>query len=102
MNTKSTRYGLIAALTAVLCWFSAGASAGEITGKGKPIDVNGKSECAFSGLQDDPEADEGFFRGDRVQNWGQIPKALRDFLTFIGMSPGDACNPAKAGEGDDP
>jgi len=75
------------------------ASAGEVDGKGNPVPggENGRSECSYSGQQDDPEADEGFFRGDRVQSWGQIPKMARDFLRTIGMHPGDACNPKKSG-----
>jgi hypothetical protein len=74
--------------------------AGEVNGKGEPIPGgdNGKSACSFSGQQDDPVADEGMFRGDRVQAWGQIPKAMRDFLRTIGLLPGDACNPRKASD----
>ena len=77
------------------------AFAGEVNGKGKEIPGGdtGRSICSFSGQQDDPEADAGFFRGDRVQSWGQIPKITRDFLTLIGMHPGTACNPNK-GEGE--
>ena len=71
--------------------------AGEVNGKGKPIPgaEKARSLCAFSGQQDDPEADEGFFRGDRVQSWGQIPKATRDVLIALEMffHPGEACNP---------
>lgn len=76
------------------------AVAGEVDGKGNPIPggANGKSECSFSGQQDDPVMDAGFFRGDRVQSWGQIPKMLRDFLTSIGSHPGAACNPKKSGD----
>ena len=46
----------------------------------------------------DPIADAGFFKGDRTQSWGQIPKWLRDYLVSIGElpEPGDACNPSKA------
>lgn len=75
------------------------AVAGEVDGKGNPIPggETGKSECSYSGQQDDPVADAGFFRGDRVQSWGQIPKMVRDFLRSIGSSPGDACNPKKTG-----
>ncbi len=74
--------------------------AGEVNGKGEPIPGGdkGKSECSFSGQQDDPVVDEGMFRGDRVQAWGQIPKAMRDFLRTIGLLPGDACNPRKASD----
>jgi hypothetical protein len=76
------------------------AVAGEVDGKGNPIPggANGKSECSFSGQQDDPVMDAGFFRGDRVQSWGQIPKMLRDFLRSIGSHPGVACNPKKSGD----
>jgi hypothetical protein len=75
------------------------AAAGEVDGKGNPVPggAKGKSECSYSGQQDDPVADAGFFRGDRVQSWGQIPKMLRDFLTSIGSNPGNACNPKKSG-----
>lgn len=74
--------------------------AGEVDGKGNPVPggVNGKSECSFSGQQDDPIADAGFFKGDRVQSWGQIPKMLRNFLASIGLHPGVACNPNKSGD----
>lgn len=79
-------------------------SAGEITGNGKWIagspdaPLNGKSACAFSGQQDDPSgAIEEGFRALIAQSWGQIPKAGRDFLTSIGLNPGIACNPTKAG-----
>ena len=77
------------------------ALAGEVTGKGRSLKqpdgtLHGKSACAFSGLNDAysgdpniPDAD-GFFR---TQNWGQIDKLGRAFLTSIGMAPGLACNP---------
>ena len=75
------------------------AVAGEVNGKGDPVPggEKGRSECSYSGQQDDPVADAGFFKGDRVQNWGQIPKMVRDFLRTVGLSPGDACNPKKSG-----
>ena len=73
--------------------------AGEVNGKGDviPAAEKARSLCSFSGLQDDPEADEGFFRGDRVQSWGQIPKATRDALIAMMMffQPGEGCNPTK-------
>jgi hypothetical protein len=75
------------------------ALAGEITGNGKWIagspdaPLNGKSECAYSGRQDDPL--EPGFKGTITQSWGQIAKATRDFLTSIGVSPGTSCNPTK-------
>ena len=79
---------------AVVCaaWLlSANAAvAGEVDGQGRPIPggINGRSECSFSGQQDDADADRGFFRGDRVQSWGQIPVAFRLFLISIGFTPG--------------
>jgi hypothetical protein len=70
---------------------SVGASAvaaGEITGNGKILQpLHANSECAFSGL-DDADAD-GFVH---TQNWGQLPKADRDFLRTIGVSPENLCN----------
>jgi hypothetical protein len=91
-----------AALAAVV---AGSASAGEMTGSGKWIagsetaPLQGKSDCAYSGLNDNyvlgnplPDAD-GF---TRTQSWGQLDKATRDFLTSIGGNPGNACNPAKA------
>ena len=82
------------------------AFAGEITGNGKWIvgsetaPLNGKSECAYSGQNDNwqlgnpvPDAD-GF---SRTQSWGQVGQEGRAFLTSIGLNPGNACNPSKAG-----
>jgi len=94
-------------LTFVLCaaWIlSLGANAavaGEVTGNGKSLKnddgtLNGKSECAFSG-QEDNDPEDGPPTGKRAQSWGQIPKSVRDFLATIGLHPGTACNPTKAG-----
>jgi hypothetical protein len=85
---------------------SAGSAlAGEITGNGKWIagseaaPLNGKSECAYSGQNDNfvlgnpvPDAD-GF---TRTQSWGQVGQEGRAFLSSIGMNPAIACNPSKA------
>ncbi len=77
------------------------ALAGEVNGQGKSLkepdgSLHGNSACAFSGLNDTysgdptvPDAD-GFYR---TQNWGQIAKPVREFLTTIGIAPGSACNP---------
>ena len=98
MNTKKSLAGLVVCAACVLRTGTAGA--GEITRNGKWIagspgaPLNGKSECAYSGQQDDPG--EPPFRGIIAQSWGQIPKAVRDFLTSIGMNPGISCNPTKA------
>ncbi len=73
--------------------------AGEVTGNGKPIDINGRSECAFSGLNDldgDPRDP-----GAHTQNYGTLvsldiidpqlldPTADAPFVPI----PGFACNP---------
>lgn len=73
--------------------------AGEITGNGKPIDVKGRSECAYSGLNDhdgDPRDP-----GAHTQSYGTLvslgiidpstldPNADAPFVPI----PGFACNP---------
>lgn len=101
MNSQSTKKILMGLVCAALLLFvlAPGTYAGEITGNGKWIagspdaPLNGKSECAFSGREDDPFGVKGML----AQSWGQIPKGVRDFLTSIGLNPGIACNPVKAG-----
>ena len=96
---------LLASLTA------SAAFAGEITGKGKSLRVDGggkwgtglhaRSFCAFSGQEDlqfvdahdVPLATPHKGTPAHAQSWGQIPKEGRDFLTSIGSNPGRACNP---------
>ena len=91
---------------AVVAVGASAASAGEITGNGKWIagseaaPLNGRSECAYSGQNDNfvlgnpvPDAD-GF---TRTQSWGQVGQEGRAFLTSIGLNPGIACNPSKSG-----
>jgi hypothetical protein len=81
------------------------ASAGEITGGGKWIagsetaPLNGKSECAYSGRNDNsvlgnPVPDRDGFT--RTQSWGQAGQEGRAFLTSIGLNPAIACNPSKS------
>lgn len=100
MKNKSGKSHVTSALfiAGILAMGSNVAFAGEVDGKGNPVPggEKGKSACSYSGQQDDPVADEGIFKGDRVQSWGQMPKALREFLRSIGSSPGDACNPKKS------
>ena len=53
-------------------------------------DPHASSICSFSGLGDGE--DEPGRTAAHVQNWGQITKADRDFLSTIGFHPGDSCN----------
>lgn len=113
---------ILSAVFAAMLLASIGASAvfaGEITGNGKSLKVDGggkwgtglhaRSECAFSGQEDLQYQDEFgvplavFHKGTpgHAQSWGQIPKADRDFLTAVlHLNPGIACNPTKAGGGE--
>jgi hypothetical protein len=108
------RFLAVAASVAAIA--SVGASsalAGEITGNGKYIagsnaaPLNGKSACAYSGQEDLQYVDSNGVpllvptKGvpGHAQSWGQLDKATRDFLTTIGLNPGIACNPTKAGGG---
>jgi hypothetical protein len=70
------------------------ASAGEITGNGDSLQIaphtlNGKSECAFSGLNDD------YVLGDHTVSRTQtFPQYKRDYEpTLPPGTPGYACNP---------
>jgi hypothetical protein len=85
---------LLAALCAVtLAVVGAGSAfAGEVTGNGEltagPAHAN--SICVFSG-QNDGNPPPGRTAA-HVQNWGQIPKQVRDVMATQGFHPGDACN----------
>ena len=99
---KTTLTTIFTAIMAIS--LSGAAFAGEITGNGKWIagseeaPLHGKSACAYSGREDDPE--DPLFKGTMAQAWGLIAKETRDFLSTIGMHPGDACNPKKAAGGE--
>jgi hypothetical protein len=93
----------IAAVGLLLALTAGTTLAGEITGNGKSLHVDGggkwgtglhaRSFCAFSG-QEDLQFQDGGSKGvpGHAQSWGQIPKAVRD--TFpAAMHPGRACNP---------
>ncbi|WP_265530180.1 hypothetical protein [Sphingomicrobium marinum] len=76
------------------------AAAGEITGNGKDIVVKGKSECAYSGINDTPEGDE-MDPGGLVQSYGYffnyvlrdaVPRPEKNGELFF-LHPGNACNP---------
>ena len=70
----------------------------EITGNGRLKDVNGRSFCAFSGQEDlqwftddgDTVRLENPVKGEpgHAQNWGQIPKAVRDSFPADADTPG--------------
>lgn len=108
------RFGVAISAGALVLGVTAGtALAGEVTGTGKLLHVDGggkwgtglhaRSACAYSGQEDlqyytdngDGTANTTITRGDpgHAQSWGQIPKEIRDFLSTIGLAPGDACNP---------
>jgi hypothetical protein len=88
-----SKRSLLAAAVLAATIVSSGATAafaGEITGNGKPVATQGRSECRFSGLNDDPsEPGPG---GGRVQSFGQLVKQLGP----LGGIPGTACNPTKS------
>jgi hypothetical protein len=104
MNKKLVTKGSVSKVVgAVLVVVASASMAGEITGNGKSLKnpdgtLNGNSICAFSGRQDDPstalaEGNKGLI----AQSWGQLAKGVRDFLTTLGVNPGNACNPTKSG-----
>ena len=88
------RLGAVAICAAAVVGVGAGSAlAGEITGNGKPTPINdyrAASICSFSG-QNDGNPPPGRTAA-HVQNWGQIPKAVRDVIATEGFHPGDACN----------
>jgi hypothetical protein len=77
------------------------AYAGEITGHGDSLKqpdgtLHGASICAFSGLNDAYSGDPSVPDADgftRTQNWGQVSKDGKAFLTSIGFNPGNSCKP---------
>lgn len=103
MKNKSVgqaRLSYVICVAGILSLGANSALAGEITGNGKSLKnadgtLNGKSACAFSGREDDP--DSGDFRSTLAQSWGLLPKPVRDALKAAGMHPGGSCNPTKGG-----
>ena len=96
-----SRIGVAIGSAMLLIALSAGSVlAGEVTGTGEPTPINGyvmNSICAFSGQNDgNPPAGR---TAEHVQNWGQIPKATRDFIT---ANPGpEAAHPSIGCNGHD-
>jgi hypothetical protein len=94
------------ALAGLMVLGGAGAAfAGEVTGSGRGgpngdgtpgattvrgDSIRANSICAFSGLADGGEGEPA--GPGNTQNWGSIPKAVRDVIATQGEHPGDACN----------
>ena len=81
------------------------ASAGEITGNGKDITINGRSECAFSGYndQDGDPRDPGWISqsyGQNVRLTPLDPSTLdpNDPNALFVPIPGFACNPNRGND----
>ena len=105
---KSMRLHHIAAPAVVFAALAlaAPASAGEVTGNGKPTQgpAHANSICAFSGLEDGDDDDDGVPElpngpGVAPQNWGHVQKFLKGELGLTnaqikasGDQPGDSCN----------
>lgn len=74
------------------------ASAGEITGNGKVITLQGQSWCRYSGLNDTPNQD-GF---GQTQSYGQLVRLYPDFIDPQDFNPAtsypESCNPTRQGE----
>jgi hypothetical protein len=103
---KSRQLAVAACAIAVVGVGAGAATAGEVTGNGKPLWTNtadptvphtlhGNSECAFSGQEDDQ-----FFGGPRAgehsQSWGQGVRNTQPVGGFGGFNPGLFCNPTKS------
>jgi hypothetical protein len=100
----SRRLGAAVATAVIVLSLSASAAfAGEITGTGKSLKVEGggkwgtglhaRSFCAFSGQEDLRYPPFSEPTAGHAQSWGQIPKSVRDEISQFGFHPGDACNP---------
>ncbi len=94
---KKTRLSYALCVAGILSMGVSTALAGEITGNGKSLKnddgtLNGKSECAFSGREDQPG--DPLFKGLIAQSWGQLTAEWKEILTAAGLHPGNACNPS--------
>lgn len=93
-GSRRLLFGILAAAS-----FATPTLAGEITGNGKPIDINARSECAFSGQNDQfPDPRDP---GGRTQSYGTLvgqfdlldPQNFDPNAPFFQPIPGYACNP---------
>jgi hypothetical protein len=77
---------------------AAGASAGEVTGNGKPTagPSHARSICVFSGQNDNPGSTNPMDPGGRVQSYGF--SFVRNGLKGVVPNPGIACNPTRGFE----
>ena len=96
---KKNRLSLVVCMASMLLLGANASFAGEVDGKGNPIPggEKGRSECSYSGQQDD-DSNEGVFKSDRTQSWGQLFNDIRLFFISQGWTPGKAgpvgsCNP---------
>lgn len=90
---------LIMSTVAVGLFAASPAIAGEITGNGKDIDVNARSECAYSGINDTPGGG-GMDPGGKIQSYGYLvshyglnPQDWDPNGAPFQRIPGFACNP---------
>lgn len=113
MPINRSRFALAIGSAMLLLALSVGSAlAGEITGNGRLLHLeggglHGNSACAYSGQEDRQffVDDEQTERVDTVvkgspahaQSWGQIPKAIRDEIRPF-AHPGIACNPTSGFE----
>jgi hypothetical protein len=82
--TKRTMWSFVGIATCTALMTVGGAtaaSAGEVTGNGKPITIHSRSLCAFSGLEDWasplPQPEGGILVNPGVvQNWGHTKRAF--------------------------
>jgi hypothetical protein len=110
-TSRRSRLALAISVAAVATSLAAGTvMAGEITGTGKSLKVDGggkwgtglhsRSLCAYSGQEDDqylnhdgtPKAEPTKGDPGHAQSWGQIPHDARATLPDF-LHPGMACNP---------
>ena len=86
----------IAAVVVVACMFAGTGSAfaGEVNGKGDPLPSKdrARSDCVFSGLEDDDGGPNGG-PGVAPQNFGQIVKGTRGLPKIIGGADGPLPSP---------
>ena len=95
--TRKKRLSIVLGMAWILSMGANAAFAGEVTGNGKDLkdadgNLNGKSECAFSGREDTPG--DPLFKGEMAQSWGQLTAEWKEILASIGLHPGRACNPS--------